>query len=253
MGGLSTAYPQSPKVIHRLIHISTGGRYLCHVTKITEIPLDNDIPRISTTLCTGYPQDIHTPTLKRVAVHSRGVEPTPHKLTHYAIALFEKPNPPNRPDSPIQQLSHGTVGPTRESCTLVCMAASDHVSPEQLRKIAERVHSSHFGGHDLASPEHARDMCDTCSNVFLRDSGLPNAKGQWYEGADDQGYYRSHKVVHVPTTQGPHVVDMALNQFESAPVPLVEPLSMYEKRSSIKNLKRDDTNDDYSEWLERNS
>lgn len=141
------------------------------------------------------------------------------------------------------------------------MSAFDHVSPQQLNEIAKKVHEEHFSKWGLHNPKWAEGMCDTCTNTFLRESRVQGARGQWLHGETPTGFYINHKIAHVPTTEGTHVVDLTYNQFVNhpeigdetkspVPVPLVEPLEKFMKRPLMSRMRVDEGDDDYPEWLE---
>lgn len=113
------------------------------------------------------------------------------------------------------------------------MAASDHLNPEQLRKIATAHGDKYF--RNYKDPEK-RDTgcCYDYSAHFTAHSGVPNALVQSYEIDND----RPHAVNHVSTTKGPHVVDFTYVQFDPrAQMPIVEPVKTYEKRFTDRGMK----------------
>lgn len=118
-----------------------------------------------------------------------------------------------------------------ERTWLRLMAASDHINPEQLRKIATAHGDRYF--HNYKDPQK-RDTgcCYDYSAHFTEHGGVSNALVQSYE-IDDA----PHGVNYVPTTKGPHIVDFTYIQFDpNEQMPIVEPMETYEKRFTDRGM-----------------
>jgi hypothetical protein len=113
------------------------------------------------------------------------------------------------------------------------MAASDHLNPNQLRKIATAHGDRYF--RNYKDPEK-RDTgcCYDYSGHFTAHGGVSDVLVQSYEIDDDL----PHAVNHVPTSEGPHIVDFTYVQFDpTAQMPIVEPTKTYEKRFTDRGMK----------------
>jgi hypothetical protein len=106
------------------------------------------------------------------------------------------------------------------------MSASDHINPHHLRAVAQEHGKRYFKDFDDLE-KRQKGMCYEYSDHFIEHSGVAGVHLQPYEAGGDFG----HATVHVPTTNGPYIVDFTSNQFDpKTPVPLVEPRHRYEKR-----------------------
>jgi hypothetical protein len=106
------------------------------------------------------------------------------------------------------------------------MSASDHINPHHLRTVAQEHGKRYFKDFDDLE-KRQKGMCYEYSDHFIEHGGVSGAHLQPYEAGGDFG----HATVHVPTTNGPYIVDFTSNQFDPhTPVPLVEPRHRYEKR-----------------------
>ena len=124
------------------------------------------------------------------------------------------------------------------------------LSPEQLGEHVRAIAKSNkqmtdqegedFAIHDLAKQSHFR--CGEASGAVEEHLDAVGVKHTPREYSTQISYMSNHYATEVPTTKGPHIVDLAYSQYDDemgnkgkkrAPWPLVEPKAAYLKRSGF--------------------
>jgi hypothetical protein len=131
------------------------------------------------------------------------------------------------------------------------MAASDHLSPAQLRAHVQQHLDDRYGYAEwpqhYATPKCAEGECGEASeeyatkaikdghNVVLHTYVMPDNVHQRHFKTH---VFSGHTVAIVQTSRGPYIVDLTHRQYdEKAPYPLVEPRHKFLKRKSMKPFR----------------
>lgn len=127
-------------------------------------------------------------------------------------------------------MSHSALSPQQLGAHVKAFVAS-----------TPHVHDDNAGDVPMAhlrDPDCATGLCAAADNAVathLHGLGVPTEGRTFGTG----GFIPHHYATEVPTTAGPHIVDLTYAQFENpgakrrAPWPLVEPKSKYLRRSKF--------------------
>ena len=121
------------------------------------------------------------------------------------------------------------------------MAASDHLSPAQLRAHVQAHMDTLSESYD--TPQCAEGECEIASHEYavkaLTDGHQAALHNYWIPEDAPRNisthFFTGHTVANVQTSRGPYVVDLTHRQYDpKAPYPLVEPQHRFVKRESMK-------------------
>lgn len=121
------------------------------------------------------------------------------------------------------------------------MAASDHLSPAQLRAHVQAHMGTLSEPYDtaacaegecgVASEEYAMKAMKDGHHVVLHTFVMPDDVHQKHFKTH---FFPGHTVANVQTSRGPYIVDLTHRQYDpKAPYPLVEPRHVFLKRKSM--------------------
>lgn len=127
------------------------------------------------------------------------------------------------------------------------MAASDHLSPAQLRAHVQAHLENWPDSYD--TPECADGQCWHATRGYVGEAVKDghDAYFQTYDISEDTDreslpHAPTHTVAGVQTSRGPYVVDLTHRQFDAkAPYPLIEPQHRFLKRKTMDVFPHVDT------------